>query len=144
MLHNNSEGWGAYRLPVLTTAARCGSGGLASNYVATRVDLSRTLCRNPNTSYIVEVSGDSMADSGIVDGGYIVVDPGREARHDDIVLVHLDGEIMCKRLFQRDGAICLLSDNAAYAPIVINEFNTLVVLAVVVSWFHTQQRLVTI
>ncbi len=83
-----------------------------------------------------------MSDSGIIDGGYIVVDPGREARHNDIVLVHLDGEIMCKRLYHQNGVTCLLSDNAAYETIRITEFSTFVVLAVVVSWFHTQERLV--
>lgn len=128
-------------LHVLIERACCGTGGgYSSGIVEGRIDLVKSLCADPDSSYIVQVSGDSMLHAGIADGEYVVVDPGMEVESGDIVLVSLNGCMICKR-FHRDGEhVFLRSDNPAYETIVINEHSNLVIIGCVVSGFSLYKR----
>lgn len=127
-------------VPLIADTAHCGRGVVASGGVANSIDLAKTLCGNPATAYVAQVSGDSMMNAGIVDGEYVIVDPAVDAVPGDIVLVSLDGELLCKRLGS-DGR--LHSDNPKYAPIEITAFNELVILGCVVSGFNLFKRRIT-
>jgi repressor LexA len=48
--------------------------------------------------FILKVIGDSMADEGIVDGDYVVVDPGEKVQSGQIAVVLLDNEATVKRI----------------------------------------------
>lgn len=55
-------------------------------------------------------------------GALLVVDRMAETKDDDIVIARIGDEFMVKRLrLERDGKIWLLSENASYAPIPVNE-----------------------
>lgn len=92
--------------------AMCGWPAPASEPESESVDLSELLVPNPESSILVETSGDSMVDAGIFEGDLVVVDLGREARSGSIVLVLYDGSFMIKRLRIRDGRPELHSENA--------------------------------
>ena len=69
--------------------------------------------------FMLEVRGDSMVESGILDGDYVVVRSQKDALAGEIVACLVDGdEATIKRLERKDGTVILHADNAAYDPMV--------------------------
>src|SRR5690606_19888835 len=83
----------------------------------------------PHT-YLVRVSGDSMIGAGIYDCDILVVSRAREARHRDIVVAALNGDMLVKRIWLREQTI-LMPENPAYAPRYILEGDELQVWGIV-------------
>lgn len=75
------------------------------------------LVANPQTTYFLQVSGDSMSDAGIVDGDLVIVDAARTAQNNDIVVAEVDGEWTVKQLSKQGDTVTLLPANAKYKPI---------------------------
>lgn len=75
------------------------------------------LVANPQTTYFLQVSGDSMSDAGIVDGDLVIVDAARTAQNNDIVVAEVDGEWTVKQLRKQGENVTLLPANAKYKPI---------------------------
>jgi len=72
---------------------------------------------------VFQAVGDSMTEAGILDGDLLLVAPLRNIRHaaKQIVACRLAGTILVKRLELRVGRIRLISCNARYAPIDVDE-----------------------
>jgi len=71
-------------------------------------------------SYVLEVSGQSMRDEGILDGDYIVVQERQSADNGDMVVASLNGDATVKRFFrQDDGSIRLQPANEDFEPIIV-------------------------
>lgn len=85
----------------------------AADYESEDIDLSAWLVRKPNSTFIVEASGDSMIDAGISDGDMLIFDRDAQPRGGDIVLALYDGNITVKRLRIVDGRPELHPENAA-------------------------------
>lgn len=67
--------------------------------------------------FMLEVSGDSMVDAGILDGDYVVVRSQGVAHDTEVVAAMIDGEATVKVLSHADGHVWLLPRNSDYAPI---------------------------
>lgn len=93
--------------------AACGFPSPAADYESEDIDLSAWLVRKPNSTFIVEASGDSMIDAGICDGDMLIFDRDAQPRGGDIVLALYDGNITVKRLRIVDGRPELHPENAA-------------------------------
>lgn len=121
-----------YRLPLYTThvpaaRARCAQNkNLAGNAsgpdmpddsVEEYVQLNELLVSNPDSTWLVTVKGDSMIKAGIFKGDILVVDSSLEAKHGQIVLASLNGEVTVKRLYSKGGVLQLMPENDAYLPI---------------------------
>lgn len=89
--------------------------GLAGEH---RLRLDRGLF-SPQPDYLLAVRGDSMQDDGILDGDLVAVKQTREARHRQIVVARIDGEVTIKRLELGPSGLRLLPRHSAYAPIVV-------------------------
>jgi DNA polymerase V len=100
------------------------------------IDLNERLIRNKVATFIVCVEGESMTGAGIYSGDHLIVDRSIEARHNDIVIACLDGEITVKRLAARDGALFLMSENPDYPPIPVNGDAELIIWGVVTYIIH--------
>jgi repressor LexA len=74
---------------------------------------------SPRPDYLLIVQGDSMQDDGILDGDLVAVQQCAEARHRQIVVARIDGEVTIKRLDLGPTGLRLLPRNPAYAPIVV-------------------------
>jgi repressor LexA len=74
---------------------------------------------SPTPDYLLTVQGDSMQDDGILDGDLVAVRRTSEARHRQIVVARIDGEVTIKRLELGPAGLRLLPRNPAYAPIVL-------------------------
>jgi repressor LexA len=75
---------------------------------------------SPPADYLLRVVGESMRDAGILDGDLLAVYRTPEARDGQIVVARLADEVTVKRFRRRGGAIHLLPDNPAFAPIVVD------------------------
>jgi repressor LexA len=89
----------------------------------------------PGKVFALKVKGDSMIDTGILEGDYITVRAQSTAENGELVCALIDGEVTLKRFFKNGNAITLKAENANYAPIVVSEgeFRTFRILGKVVG-----------
>jgi SOS regulatory protein LexA len=81
------------------------------------VSFDEYLVRNPETSFLLSVKGDSMIDAGIREKDMVIVDSRREPKNGDIVLAEVDGNWTMK-YFRRDGrTVTLEAANPQYSSI---------------------------
>ncbi len=69
-------------------------------------------------------------------GDRLIVDRSLEARHKDVVVACLDGEMIVKRLLVRDGRYYLQPENTSYPLIEITEERELIIWGVVTHSIH--------
>lgn len=69
--------------------------------------LEKFLIRNPQSSFIIKVSGNSMSSAGIMPGDLVILDRVRKPASGDIVIAEVDGQHLM-RFFQKDGPIITL------------------------------------
>lgn len=98
--------------PILLVEATLSAGfpSPAADYIQGRIDLSEVLVPHPSASFTLRIAGHSMTRAGIHDGDLAIVDRSLAARHDDVVVAVLAGELTCKRLLIRSGRTYLAPD----------------------------------
>ena len=67
----------------------------------------------PADAFLLKVSGESMIDEGIMDGGYVAVRPSKTIENGKIAVVLLDDETTVKRIYIRQDRIALQPANKA-------------------------------
>ncbi len=67
----------------------------------------------PEDAFLLKVSGESMIDEGIMDGGYVAVRPSKTIENGKIAVVLLDDETTVKRIYIRQDRIALQPANKA-------------------------------
>jgi repressor LexA len=95
------------------------------------MSLDDYLIRNPQQSFLVKVTGDSMIDAGVRPGDLVVVERGRTPQNEDIVVAQVDGEWTIKFYQKRGSGIRLVPANPKYP--IITPKQELKVAGVVVS-----------
>lgn len=96
---------------------RAGYQEVADEQVQEHITLDDYLVRNPGETFLWEVNGDSMIDTGIQPGDLVLVERDKTPRHGDVVLAWVDGGNTLKRYWNRRGKICLIAENKKYPPI---------------------------
>jgi len=81
------------------------------------LSLDDLLIQNPEATFLLKVSGDSMADAGILPGDMVLVDKGQVPKSGDIVIAEVDGEWTMKYLKKRGESVVLVPANSRYKPI---------------------------
>jgi DNA polymerase V len=119
---------------------RAGFPSPADDYVEAFLDLNEHLIEHKDATFFVQATGDSMAGAGIQEGNLLVVDRALEARHGDIVIAVIDGDLTVKRLEKRRGKIRLMAENPAYFPIEFTEGQELTIWGVVTSVIQRIKR----
>jgi DNA polymerase V len=109
----------------------------ADDYVDEVLDLNKKLITNKSATFLARVEGNSMKGAGIFSGDLLIVDRSLKPTPGKVVVASLNGELVVKRYALRDGKPFLLSENASYAPIPLNEDHELVIWGVVVHCIHT-------
>jgi len=95
------------------------------------LSLDEFLIRNPEASYLVKVTGDSMVEAGIMPGDMVIVERGREPRSGDVVIAQVDGQWTLKYFEKNQGRVVLRAANKKYPP--IHPQNELVIGGVVTA-----------
>ena len=109
----------------------------ADDYIDEFLDLNKKLITNKSATFLARAEGNSMKGAGILSGDLLIVDRSLKPTPGKVVVASLNGELVVKRYSLRDGKPCLLSENASYAPIPLNEDQELVIWGVVVHCIHT-------
>lgn len=81
------------------------------------LSMDEYLVAKPEASYLLQVSGDSMSEAGIVEGDLVIVEKGREPRSGDIVIAEVDGEWTMKYFRKEGKAVVLEAANPKYPQI---------------------------
>lgn len=89
----------------------------AEEELADTISLDALLIQNPQASFLLKVSGDSMSDAGILPGDMVIVDKGQVPKSGDIVIAEVDGQWTMKYLKKRGDNIVLMPANPKYQPI---------------------------
>lgn len=88
----------------------------AEQYVEDVFDLPTRLTGRGDL-FMLEVSGESMVEAGILDGDFVVVRSQPDAEDGQIVAAMIDGEATVKVLSRSGGHVWLLPRNPDYSPI---------------------------
>jgi repressor LexA len=98
-------------IPVIGRVA-AGEPILAEENIEGYIDLGGLFSRSRDT-FILKVVGDSMVDEGIMDGDYVVVQPGQKIQNGQIGVVLVDDEATVKRIYTQRSRIALEPANKA-------------------------------
>lgn len=124
------------QLPLYGGKVAAGFPSPADDHIDRLIDLNEHLVDNPDATYVTTASGESMTGVGIHDGDTLIVDCSLEAKHGDIVIVALNGELTCKQLRKRGSSVLLESANPNYQPIELQEGDDMRVWGVVKHSLH--------
>ena len=89
----------------------------AEEELADGMSLDEFLIENPNATFMLKVSGNSMSGAGILPGDMVLVDKGQTPKSGDIVIAEVDGEWTMKYLRKRGESVTLIPANPDYKPI---------------------------
>ncbi len=78
---------------------------------------------DPESTFVLNVEGDSMKDAGIYNGDMVFIKPCSDANSGEIVVAVIDGEYTVKRFISNKNTILLKPENESYEPIVIKDKN---------------------
>jgi repressor LexA len=81
------------------------------------VELDQFLAPHPESTFMLQVHGDSMIDAGIHEGDFVLVETHAEAHTHDIVVANVDGEWTLKYFTRDANGPLLLAANRSYLPI---------------------------
>ncbi len=126
------------KVPLILCRVPAGFPSPADDYVERTIDLNEWLIGNELATFIVRAEGDSMTGE-IHSGDRLIVDRSLEARHKDVVVACLDGEMIVKRLLVRDSRYYLQPENSSYPLIEITEERELIIWGVVTHSIHSMR-----
>lgn len=89
------------RLPLFYMPVSAGPPTPADDSVEERVDLTELLVKQPGSTFLVRVTGESMSDASVAPGDMLIVDRAAEPRHNDIVVALVNGEFTLKSFVER-------------------------------------------
>ena len=89
----------------------------AEEELADTLSLDQFLIQNPQATFLLKVSGDSMSKAGILPGDMVVVDKRQTPKSGDIVIAEIDGQWTMKYLKKRGENVSLIPANPKYKPI---------------------------
>lgn len=81
------------------------------------ISMDEYLITNPESSFLLQVSGDSMIGEGIMEGDLVIVEKGRAPRNGDIVVAEVDGEWTMKYFRKQGERVTLEAANPKYPAI---------------------------
>lgn len=127
------DGEGRDTAPLYASQPAAGFPSPGDDMVEKALDINDLVIEHPASTFFVRVSGDSMEGAGIFDNDVLVVDRAVEAKEGKIVVAAVYGEMVVKRLEKTRDGLALVSENEAYAPILVSESEDVFVWGVVVG-----------
>jgi DNA polymerase V len=123
-------------LPVFSCLVPAGFPSPADDHIEALFDLNSLLFRHPDATYLVRVTGESMAGAEIHAGDLLAVDKHLEADHGHIVVAVVEGDCTVKRLERKGETWWLMPANPAYQPYEIRDAEQLFIWGVVTHVVH--------
>lgn len=88
----------------------------AGDYYDGGIDLNRHLIPDRTSTFVMRVSGHSMAGAGAADGDELIVERARTPRNGNVVVAVLDGELVIRRLWLEESGPVLQTEPAPPNP----------------------------
>lgn len=88
----------------------------AEESVSDTMSIDEYLIEKKESSYILEVKGDSMIDAGICEGDLVIAERTEHAREGDIVIAEMDGGWTMKYFRKKNGRPYLEAANKDFKP----------------------------
>jgi repressor LexA len=108
-------------LPILGFIA-CGTPIETYNDPNATLQVSSSLIKPGDKSFVLQAKGDSMIDDGILSGDYVVVREQKSANNGDIVVAVLsNGFATLKRFYQEANRVRLQPANSEMSPIYVTD-----------------------
>lgn len=118
----------AKEIPLYSVPASAGNGTFPE-----AVEIERMIpVTYPNADFAVQVHGDSM-EPEVPDKAIAIVQKQSEAQNGDMIVCTYDGWVYVKWYRAMDGRIYLVSENPAYAPILVEPNELFVIHGVVID-----------
>jgi repressor LexA len=130
-------------LPLVGRIA-AGSPILAEENVEACIPMPSSMALGREENFLLEVSGDSMIEDGILPGDLVIVSPGGSVLNGDIVAVRIEDGATVKRFYRENGRIRLQPANERYEPIILTGEQEAAVIGKVVGLIrdYTSKRTV--
>lgn len=119
------------KLPLFGSRVPAGFPSPAEEHIEERISLSAYLNGHPDSTFYVQIEGDSMIDYNLLEGDLLVVDRSLHVRSGDIVLANVNNQYTVKVLEITGTGVRLVAGNKKYKPIEITEDLELLVWGVV-------------
>lgn len=127
------------RVPFYIDKVPAGFPSPAQGYEEARLDLNELCIKRPSSTFMLRCDGDSMQDIGILSGDILVVDRSITAKHGDVVIASIDGDLTVKTLHLRPRTR-LMPANRRYSPIELREGQELQIFGVVTNVVREMKR----
>ncbi len=101
------------------------------------VDINNLVIDNPENTFFMRVSGDSMKNAGISDGNILIVDKSEEPSDGRIVVAEINSRLTVKKVRYNNGKISFHPENPEYDVISVNSDDNVMIWGVVVSIIKT-------
>jgi repressor LexA len=89
----------------------------AEEELSDTLSLDYLLIQNPEATFLLKVSGESMSGAGILPGDMVLVDKGQVPKSGDIVIAEVDGDWTMKYLRKTNDGVTLIPANPNFKPI---------------------------
>lgn len=90
------------------------------DYIKT-INLSAHLIKNPDTTFVVQVSGNAKLDGNIYHGDLLMVDKSLSPEENSVVIVSTENECMVKKIKKLKEHYYLVNDDADDDPVLLQE-----------------------
>jgi len=111
-----------FKAKLVSSKVKAGFASIMDDKIERRISMDEILEINAPSTFVFEVSGDSMSDIGIYDGDYVIVKKQQSANVNDIVLAIVDNEFTLKTLKKDNQGMYLQPENKNY-PIIRPKFS---------------------
>ncbi|MFH0733952.1 MAG: transcriptional repressor LexA [bacterium] len=100
-----------------------------------------TIVKMPKDSFLLKVKGDSLKDAYIFSGDIVIVNPNIEPANGHIVAAILDDAAVVKRFIKTNDGVELHSENAEYAPIMVDKsYPRFKIVGVVIGIYRSMDK----
>jgi DNA polymerase V len=124
-------------MPFYDCSVSAGFPSPADDSFGITMDLNKHLVQNAPATFFVRTSGDSMLGAGIHDGDLLVVDRSLTAKHQDIVIAAVNGDLTVKRLMHHQSKTVLQAENPEFSNIELTEDMAVSLWGVVTNVLHS-------
>lgn len=122
------------RVPLYIGAVPAGTPDTAAGEIEEYLDMPASWIRGKKNIYALKVNGDSMKDIGIMHGDTLLVEAREKAKHGQVVIASINGEVTVKTLsISGGGSVSLVPENPAYRPIAISADMDFRILGIVLA-----------
>lgn len=106
--------------------------GVAEDFTEKYQSLDARFIKNKTATFFFRAEGEAMTPT-IFPGDILVVDRSLETFHGRICLIAYEGEFLCRRVWQKRGAVVLSADNHKMSPLTVRSSESILIWGVVIA-----------